>query len=355
MDSTPTPRLASLGLSLPEHYADQASLTAAFRRHWHGRHFNLERLEQLHRATQVEGRHLAVPPERYPELDTFAKRNDVWIEVAADQGERALRRALDQAGLEPKEIDHLFFATISGLSVPSLDATLANRLGMRPDLKRTPLFGLGCVAGAAALARATDYLRAYPDEVAAVLSVELCSLTLQHDDLSMANLVATGLFGDGAAAAVLVGANRSGRGPRVLATDAVQYPDTEWVMGWKIGDGGFQVVLSAEVPNIAREHLRQDVDRFLSKNRLNLKDIRHFIFHPGGPKVLEAIEEALEVTRDALAPSWEVLRAKGNLSSATVLFVLEQTMRSREPRPGELGILGAMGPGFCSQLVLLQW
>lgn len=349
------PAILSVGTALPPHYADQASLVARFRTHWGKRHFNLDRLEQLHRAVRVGGRHLALPLDEYEKLPGFAARNDAFQRVAVEVGEAALRGALEGAGLKPADLDALFFVTVTGVSTPSIDARLANRLRLRADLKRTPIFGLGCVAGAAGVARASDYLRAFPGGTAALVAVELCSLTLQHEDLSVANIIASGLFGDGGAAVVLGGHERGGAGPRVLATRSVFYPDTERVMGWDVVDSGFKVVLSPRVPKLVQERIRGDVDSFLAAHGLSRADIAHWVCHSGGPKVLEAFEQALELPRAALERTWSSLRELGNLSSASVLFVLGDLLRAGTARPGELGLLLAMGPGFCSELVLLRW
>jgi alkylresorcinol/alkylpyrone synthase len=349
------PHIVSASAALPPNYVDQETLLAAFRAQWAEKHFNLDRLEQLHRAVRVGGRHLALPIERYLELDSFAKRNDAWIAAAVELGEAALREALLRADLRPADLDHLYFVTVTGLATPSIDARLVNRLGLRPDVKRVPIFGLGCVAGAAGLARAADAVRAFPGQIAALLAVELCSLTLQREDLSVANIIASGLFGDGAAAVLLGGDERAARGPRVVATRSVFYPETERVMGWDIVDSGFKVVLSPEVPQLVRARVRSDVDSFLASHGLSRSDVRHWICHSGGPRVLEAFEEALELPRAALQRTWDSLHQVGNLSSASVLFVLRDLLDSREAEPGDLGLLIAMGPGFCSELVLLRW
>jgi alkylresorcinol/alkylpyrone synthase len=240
----------------------------------------------------VAGRHLALPLAEYPGLDTFGKKNDAFIRAGLEVGEAAIRDGLARAGLAPADVGHLFFVTVTGLSTPSLDAKLMNRLGLKASVKRTPIFGLGCLAGAAGLARASDALRAFPDEVAVLLSVELCSLTLQREDLSIPNVVATGLFGDGAAAVVLGGGARpadgTARTPEILATRSVFYPGTEWVMGWDIVDTGFKVVLSAKVPEVIRASVGGDVDAFLAAHGLARRDIRHWVAHTGGPKVIEA-------------------------------------------------------------------
>ncbi len=353
--AAPDPLVRAVGRALPPNYVDQEALIAIFRAYWEKKHFNVDRLEDLHRAVRVKGRHLALPLQDYLPLDTFAKSNAAWIRCAADLGEAAVRDALARAGLGPRDVDHLYFVTVTGIATPSLDAQLVNRLGMRSDVKRTPIFGLGCVAGAAGLARASDAVRGHSGEVSLLLSVELCSLTLQREDLSIPNIVASGIFGDGAAAVVLEGGGRGGPGPRVLATRSVFYPDTEWVMGWDIVDTGFKVVLSAKVPEITRAHVGRDVDAFLASQGLARRDIRHWIAHTGGPKVLEAFEAALELPEGALERSWRSLEEVGNLSSASVLFVLGDLLESGDAREGDLGLLMAMGPGFCAELVLLRW
>ena len=350
-----TPRVTSVQKLLPEHVATQAQLLEAFRGLWASEHFNLERLEDLHRAVGVANRHLAIPLADYPALTTFGARNDAWIKAATDLGEKAVRGALARAGLQPQHLDAIFFVTVTGIATPSIDARLINRLQLRTDLKRTPIFGLGCVAGAAGLARASDYLRAFPGHRALLLSVELCSLTLQREDVSIANIISSGLFGDGAAAVVLEGGEVAGPGPRVLATRSIFYRNTERIMGWDVVDGGFKVVLSAKVPDLVRDNIRDNVDAFLSSHGLTRRAITHWVAHTGGPKVLTAFEEALDLPEQALRRSRASLAAVGNLSSASVLHVLGDLLDSGEAKEGDLGLLMAMGPGFCGELVLLKW
>lgn len=353
------PRIRAVGRALPEHYADQESLTAALSEAWGEAHFNPERLEALHKAVQVSGRHLALPLAAYRDLTSFAARNDAWTRAAVDLGEAAVRDALAEAGLSPSDVDHLVFVTTTGIATPSIDARLVNRLGLRRDVRRSPLFGLGCAGGAAGLSRASDLLAAAPGGVAVLLSVELCSLTLQRDDLSIPNIIASGLFGDGAAAVVLTGGDRDPGGPEggpaLVASASSFYPGTERVMGWDVVDSGFKVVLSARVPDVVREHVGPDVDSFLAAHGLDRSAIRHWIAHTGGPKVLQAFESALGLPEAALARSWKSLKEVGNLSSASVLFVLGELLASGEPVKGDRGLLLAMGPGFCSELVLLEW
>jgi alkylresorcinol/alkylpyrone synthase len=347
-------RITAVGSALPEHYYDQDTLLAAFREQWAERYFNIDRIEKLHRNVLVGGRHLALPMEEYPKIETWGQANDHWIRVAQELGAKAVLEALARAGLEVGEVDAFFFTTVTGVATPSIDARLMNRLGLPASVKRVPLFGLGCLAGAAGVARAADYLKGHPEDVAILLSVELCSLTLQREDLSVENLIASGLFGDGAAAAVLVGANRGGNGPRVVDSRSSFYTDTERVMGWDMSERGFKIVLSAEVPEMVRRYLRRDVDAFLAEHRLAIGDIAVWVSHPGGPKVLEAMQEALDLPVDALEGAWRTLREVGNLSSTSVLLVLEEVLGSPPP-PECWGMMSAMGPGFCSELVLLRW
>jgi alkylresorcinol/alkylpyrone synthase len=247
---------------------------------------------------------------------------------------------------------------VTGVAVPSLDARIAAKVGLRPDVRRVPIFGLGCVAGAAGVARLNDYLRGRPDDVAALVAVELCSLTLQTADPSMANVVAGSLFGDGAAAVVAVGARRAetidARGPDVLDSRSHLYPDSLRTMGWDIGGSGFQIVLGREVPEVVERYLGDDVTEFLAAHDLRIDDVGAWVSHPGGPKVIEAITATLGLADDALELTWRSLNEVGNLSSASVLHVLRDTI-AKHPPSGSPGLLMAMGPGFCSELVLLRW
>ena len=352
-------RIVSVGCALPPHRYEQDELIAAFRAYWGREHQNSDRVDQLHRAVSVGGRNLALPIEEYGALRDFGQANDAWIRVATDLGQQAVQAALAAAGLVPRDVDALFFTTVTGLAAPTVDARLHNRLDMRPDVKRVPMFGLGCVAGAAGIARVHDYLLAYPDQVAVLLSVELCSLTLQREDLSIANLIASGLFGDGAAAVVMAGDARAPAlpcvGPWVRASKSRFYRDTERVMGWDIGARGFRIVLSPTVPDMVRQFMAADVEDFLDGLGLQRSDIRSFVCHPGGPKVIDAMQDVLELDAEDLALTRRSLHEVGNLSSSSVLFVLADTISTRRPPPGTLGLLLAMGPGFCAELVQLQW
>jgi alkylresorcinol/alkylpyrone synthase len=348
-------RIASIETAFPDNYYSQEEILAELGEQWGGTPQVISRLRSFHQRAGVEARHLALPKADYATIKGFSARNREYVRVAVDLGEQALSKALAEAGVRPSELDHLFFVSVTGVATPSIDARLVNRLGLNSLLRRTPIFGLGCVAGAAGLARAADWVKAYPDSNVALLAVELCSLTWQPDDVSVPNLIASSLFGDGAAAVVLRGSDSVAIGPRVLGSRSVFYPGTEEVMGWDIGAQGLKVVLSAGVPELVSQHVAADVDRFLAAHALSRSDIDHWVLHTGGPKVLTAFESALGLEKQELALSWQQLKRNGNLSSASVLMVLRDTWRERKPAPGSHSLLMAMGPGFCSEMVLLEW
>ena len=348
-------KIASVAGAFPKNYFDQETLTGALKQYWGERLKRPEVLDKLHANVCVKGRHMALPLEGYYGMQTWGQANDAWIRTGMEIGEEAITKALKPIGLPARELDAIFVVSVTGIASPSLDARLANRMGLCPNIKRNPIFGLGCVAGAAGIARAADYVRAFPGQTAVLLAVELCSLTIQRDDLSMANLISAGLFGDGAAAVIIAGDERDFGGPEIIATRSTFYPNTERTMGWEISEKGFQIVLSPGVPDVVRENLGRDAKQFLSDLGLRREDISSWIFHTGGPKVLEAVEDALELKNGELDASWDCLANVGNLSSVSVLLVLEDVMANRRPEPGTYGILGAMGPGFCSELILLKW
>jgi len=348
-------RIAGVASAFPQNYYSQAEIATRLKRHWSEELDRPKVLDRMLARVGVDGRHLALPIERYDDLTDWGEKNNRWIEVAEDLAEQSICRALTRAGLCETDLDAIFFVSVTGIASPSIDARLINRMNLRSNIKRIPIFGLGCVAGAAGIARAADYVRAYPDHHAVLVSVELCSLTWQRKDLSVANIISSGLFGDGCAAVIVSGSAHGAYGPEVVGSASSFYRGTEDVMGWDISSVGFNIVLSSEVPNMVRKHLAHDVDEFLAAHGLRRDDIVTWIMHTGGPKVLEATAEALDLPDSALQVSWDCLARVGNLSSASVLLVLEEFMNRRRPAPETYSVLAAMGPGFCSELVLLRW
>ncbi len=350
-------RIVGASSAFPKYHYDQKALAEAFLAYWGDKLPEPRKLELLHANVGVRGRYLSLPIEVYPTMK-FGEANNAWIRTAVELGEKAIPKAIEQAGIDKSEISAFFFVSVTGIASPSVDALLINKLRLNPAMRRIPIFGLGCVAGASGIAMAADYVKAYPNKFALLLSVELCSLTLQHDDVSVANLISTGLFGDGSVAVIVAGdeaAKRCGHaGPDIVDTQATFYPDTEKVMGWDISETGFRIVLSQDVPDVIASHVGADLDMLLGKNGLTRADIGCWMLHTGGPKILRATAQALGVQEEALWASWECLSEMGNLSSSSVLMVLEKTMAKR-PAPGTWSILAAMGPAFCSELVLLRW
>lgn len=345
--------ILSVAGALPPHRHGQGEITDALAEVVARGALDERKMRALHANAGVEERHLVLPLERYAELGSFDEANDLFLDHAVTLGAQALESALKEADLVPSDVDLIVSATVTGLAIPSLEARIASVVGLRPDVKRVPLVGLGCVAGAAGTARLHDYLVGHPDDVAVLVAVELCSLTVQRHDVSTANLVASGLFGDGAAA--LVGAGSARRGVlQVLDSRSRLYPGSERTMGFDVGSTGLRIVLDAQVPAIVGTYIRDDVDTFLAAHGLTREDIGFWVCHPGGPKVIDALREALDLSEHDVAVTRDSLRRIGNLSSASVLHVFADTLRDRPPAPGAYGLLMALGPGFCSELVLLR-
>lgn len=354
--------IASVHGVVPQHRYPQAVITAEFSKLVSPNGAQRGVIERIHQATSVEYRNLSLPLDAYKDLLGFGTTNNEFIRVGMELGRSAIAGALAKAGIKANEVDLIISTSVTGIAVPAIDSRLIPLLNFRPDIKRLPSFGLGCIAGATGIARVHDYLLGNPDGVAILLAIELCSLTVQRDDLSMANIVASGLFGDGAAAVVMLGERRALvaglASPQVLASRSRIYEASEAAIGWDIKETGFHIVLSAEVPKMIQTQIDSDVIEFLASNNLKKSDITHWICHPGGPKVISAVAGALNLTPEQVATSWQSLAAKGNLSSASILHLLQDVLyggMESPPVAGSYGLLISMGPGFATELVLVGW
>ncbi len=314
-----------------------------------------ERLAPVFDNAKIDRRHFAAEFEWFGAPHDFTETNDHYIEETLKLAERVACDLAAKCGIATTDFDAIFFVSTTGLSTPSIDARLFNRIPLNPHIKRIPIWGLGCAAGVGGIARAFDYVKAYPRHRALVVSVELCSLAFQFGDRSKSNVIATALFGDGAAACLVVGDEVEMAGPRVLGSLSTIYPDTLDVMGWRITSEGFRIVLSRDIPSIVTSLVAENIQELLRAHGLPLEAIKHFIAHPGGVKVMEAYQSALRLPKDALRHSYDVLREYGNMSSATVLFVLDRFLKENNPGSGDYGMLMTLGPGFSSELVLVQW
>ena len=373
-------RLVAVTPALPPHVHLQAEITSTLGPLLAPDPGRRALLERLHRSSGVRTRHLALPLDRYAGLTSFGTANDLFIGLGTELAAQALKDALDSAALKPADVDFVLFTTVTGVAAPSVDALLVERLGMRPDVRRLPSFGLGCAGGAAGLSRVHDYLVGHPRDVGVLVCLELCSLTLQHGDDSTANLVSSAIFGDGAAAAVLVGSEHpAAQGTRAAVPKATPdatpsarraplpvvvdgrsrvFAGTEDALGWQISGGGFRIVLSAGLPAVVEAHLAAEVEALLTPHGLSARDVGAWIVHAGGPKVLDAVAAALDLPDGALDASRASLATVGNLSSVSVLHVLHllhTDTRLAAPAPGTVGVVMAFGPGVGCELVLVRW
>ncbi len=358
-------RILSIGTALPENVLTQSEVKR-FARDIFGDAFkDSERLLGVYDNAEIETRHFCVPLDWFASEQTFKQKNDLYIHHAIELSRRAIERALERRGLDYGEIDYIIFVSTTGVATPSIDAHLLQGLPFRRDVKRLPLWGLGCAGGASSLARAMEITQADPDANVLVVVVELCGLTFMRNDLTKSALIATSLFADGAAA-VIVGGYQSSyphttEYPSLLASATRTLPDSLDVMGWDVGDAGFKIVISRDIPAIVRTFMRESIEEFLTLHGLRTDEIEHFVAHPGGAKVLEAYIDSLSLAPDKLRHTREILRTCGNMSAVSVLFVLERFIDEIASRADDdastdaYGLLCALGPGFASEVLLLEW
>ncbi len=358
------PALVSISTAEPLTVVAQAEVREFAREIFSRRRDDLDRLINVFENTSISSRHFTEERAWYGREHGFAERNNRYIQSAVRLSEECALKSLDEAGLSPSDIHHIIFVSSTGFSTPSIDARLFNSIKLNRHVRRTPIWGLGCAGGVAGLSRAFEYTTAMPSHAVLLIAIELCGLTFQKDDYSKNNLIGTSLFSDGSAAAVIVGDehrlfNNVGRtgSPKsinLLSTLSTIFDNSLDVMGWDVVDTGLKVVFSKDIPAIVLKCVRENVEELASQNGIGLNDIKHFAVHPGGPKVMDAYEQALGLDGDALRFSRKVLKEHGNMSSPTALYVLKEFMQSRSCEPKEYGLISALGPGFSSELLLFR-
>jgi len=342
------PRLSAVATAVPDHVLTQTEARSYAEAILGAEHPHLKRLVPVFDNAGVARRHLARPVPWYLENPGWKERNDAFLDVGLELLERATRDALARANLVPGDVDGIVLACSTGLATPSLEARLMNRMGLRPDLLRVPVWGWGCAGGVNGLARTMDLATAHPRKRFLMLSLELCSLAFLRTQLDKKMVVAAALFGDGCAAAVVEGDEvADDASPRWRGASSFVWPDTEHLMGWDVLDEGLGVVFDVTIPQFVAAHMREPMEAFMGAERPDA-----YAFHPGGSKVVEAFQASLGLPPEAFWASRDVLREYGNMSSPTVLFVLERLLQ-RDPNAGRV-LLGALGPGFASELAMIE-
>jgi alkylresorcinol/alkylpyrone synthase len=351
------PRIQAIGLGVPQYCVPQRAVQELVAQRFAPAFPEIQRYLTIFRHAQIDTRYLVRPLEWWHEPRSFAECNNVFIEEALNLSCQAIEACLQPLDLTPNDIDHLVVVTTTGLAAPSLDALLMQRLGMPRQMRRTPIWGLGCAGGLGGLNTAFDYLRAEPNQRVLLINVEFCSLTYLADDFSKRNLIATSLFGDGVTAVLLEGDQVAPRQPglgQIVGTLSHLYPDSAEIMGWNVVNAGFEVVFSSRIPTIVREEFRPLLEQFLAQHGLSQADLGRYLLHPGGAKVVQAYQESLQLADADLIVSRAVLREYGNMSSATIFFVMQQALATQPLAKDELGLLAVFGPGFSAELGLIR-
>jgi len=345
--------IAATATAVPPHILTSDDVKTYIRKVFDLEERRLNAMMAVIENTQVYKRHAIFPVEYIVQPRSLEQTSVEYQEHAVTLGRQAAEACLVKASMVPADVDMIITVSCTGFMIPSLDAHLINLMGFRSDVRRLPLTELGCAAGAMALARASEFVRAFPEKTVLIVSVELATLTFQRGDLSQANLISCVLFGDGAAAAVVTG--REASGPRILDATTYTFSESLDAMGFELRESGFHIVLSKEVPQMIRHKIRELVDSFLGRRGLTREAMAAFIIHPGGQKLLSYVEEQLGLCRCDTQLSWDVLGQYGNLSSATILFILDAWLTTKTMNPGDYGLAAAFGPGFSAELLLLQW
>ncbi|MCP4915018.1 MAG: type III polyketide synthase [Oligoflexia bacterium] len=345
--------LIDIKMSFPKNYYSQGEIIDLMSSIWPDKK---KRIDQFHNNVCVEKRHLALNLEEYKTLGHFGDRSLQWKEHTTNLLEEAISNLIAEHNLDPQIFDAIAFTSITGISIPSVDALLMNKFEFKRNIKRMPYFGLGCLGGVAGINRVHDYLKGHPEQCVLFIASELCSLTFQFDDKSVANLVSTGLFADGASAVLMCGKDHPfAKKAKLEIVDNISnfYPNTERTMGWDLTENGFKIVLSGDVAEIIKKNIPEDISYFLDKNMLKNSEVDHIISHPGGPKVLEALSEASGYSKEKFKHSWESLKDLGNMSSVSVLDIFRRTIEA-SVKKDETCLALAMGPAFNSEATLLK-
>lgn len=313
----------------------------------------IRKVKKIFEGAAVDRRYSIMHPAEAFTATSFEEKNDIYTREAIKLGEKVLQNALDKAGWDPQTLDYIITVSCTGIMIPSLDAYLINKMNLRQDIVRLPVTEMGCAAGISGIIYAKNFLKANPRKRAAVIAVEAPSATFQLDDYSMPNIVSAAIFGDGSACCLLSSYDED-NGPEIIDEQMYHFYEAEHMMGFKLTNSGLQMVLDVEVPEKIASHFEDIIHPFLEKNNLTIKDIDHLIFHPGGKKIIKTVEELFSGMGKNIDDTKEVLKLYGNMSSATVLYVLERVMDAK-PATGERGVMLSFGPGFSAQRVLLQW
>ncbi len=349
------PRIVSVGKALPPFKLTQEEIRQFVSALFKDSDMEVERLLDVFANAEIKERYFSVPIEWYQKERSFQEKNETYVRSATELSVAAIKDCLRGTNTGVTDIDYIIFVSTTGLATPSIDARLINILKFRPDIRRTPVWGLGCAGGAAGLSQAYHYLLGHPRERVLLVAVELCGLTFQQNDFSKSNFVATALFGEGAAAVLMTGDDSGADGPEILGTSSTFWPDSLDIMGWNVLNSGMQVIFNRNIPNLVEKHARDNFAALLARYDMQLENIKHLIIHPGGIKVIEAYKRSLGLSNGQMDTARRILRDYGNMSSVSVLFVLAEYLEAKHVRAGDHGLISALGPGFCAENLLIQF
>jgi len=351
------PKLISVGLANVPYTFSQSDIKNFTYQLFSNKRDDIDKMIKVFDNSMIESRHFTQPQEWFFQTHSFVEKNDEYVKNAFALSIDAIGNCIAEIDAGLSDFDHIIFVSSTGISTPSIDALIINDLKLNPHLKRSPVWGLGCVGGAVGLSRAMEYTTAFPKSSVLLIALEICSLSILRDDYSKSNIVAMALFSDGAAATLVAGCEHrlhGLRGIKLIDSLTTTYYDSLDVMGWEVVDAGFKAIFSKDIPTIVKKYVQENIAELLDIHNLSNNDIKHYVFHPGGIKVINSYEESLGLTEGALGHSRKVLRDHGNMSSPTVLYVLKEFLDSGQYSVGDYGLISALGPGFSSEIILFQ-